>query len=166
MPKASVQGINLYYEVHGSGYPLILIRGLGRFSADEKGIPFYVGEQFFVGTFKKRPIKNIRRRSSPPFPDQLGMERKIFLDNSSNDEYKWRRDFLGGEESCPLLPPFIVPGTRNLLIITGAWRTILRPLFRSTRSGSKGRTGSGAPTSRRSLTATWTVATCTTALPG
>jgi pimeloyl-ACP methyl ester carboxylesterase len=29
MPKANVQGINLYYEVHGSGYPLILIRGLG-----------------------------------------------------------------------------------------------------------------------------------------
>jgi pimeloyl-ACP methyl ester carboxylesterase len=29
MPKANVQGNNLYYEVHGSGYPLILIRGLG-----------------------------------------------------------------------------------------------------------------------------------------
>lgn len=29
MPKANVQGINLYYEVYGSGYPLILIRGLG-----------------------------------------------------------------------------------------------------------------------------------------
>ncbi|TSA47661.1 MAG: alpha/beta fold hydrolase [Deltaproteobacteria bacterium] len=29
MPKANVQGINLYYEIQGSGYPLILIRGLG-----------------------------------------------------------------------------------------------------------------------------------------
>jgi 3-oxoadipate enol-lactonase len=30
MPKANIQGnMNLYYEVHGSGYPLILIRGLG-----------------------------------------------------------------------------------------------------------------------------------------
>ncbi len=28
MPKANVQGVNLYYEVHGSGYPLVLIRGL------------------------------------------------------------------------------------------------------------------------------------------
>jgi 3-oxoadipate enol-lactonase len=28
MPKAKVKDINLYYEVHGSGYPLILIRGL------------------------------------------------------------------------------------------------------------------------------------------
>ena len=45
-------------------------------------------------------------------------------------------------------------------------KDLILPLFRSTRSGSKGRTGSGGPTSRRSLTATWTVATCTTALPG
>jgi 3-oxoadipate enol-lactonase len=29
MPKARVQGINFYYEIHGSGYPLVLIRGLG-----------------------------------------------------------------------------------------------------------------------------------------
>lgn len=29
MPKANVQGLNLYYEVRGSGYPLVLIRGLG-----------------------------------------------------------------------------------------------------------------------------------------
>jgi len=28
MPKVKIQNINLYYEVHGSGYPLILIRGL------------------------------------------------------------------------------------------------------------------------------------------
>jgi pimeloyl-ACP methyl ester carboxylesterase len=28
MPKVKIQDINLYYEVHGSGYPLILIRGL------------------------------------------------------------------------------------------------------------------------------------------
>jgi len=29
MPKANVQDVNLYYEIQGSGYPLILIRGLG-----------------------------------------------------------------------------------------------------------------------------------------
>jgi len=42
----------------------------------------------------------------------------------------------------------------------------LSRMFRSTRSGSKSRRGSGGLTSRRPLTATWTVATCTTALPG
>jgi len=29
MPKVKAQGIDLYYEVHGAGYPLVLIRGLG-----------------------------------------------------------------------------------------------------------------------------------------
>ena len=29
MPKIKVQGINLYYEIHGEGVPLIMIRGLG-----------------------------------------------------------------------------------------------------------------------------------------
>jgi len=29
MPKVKVQGIELYYEVHGAGSPLVLIRGLG-----------------------------------------------------------------------------------------------------------------------------------------
>ena len=28
MPKVKVKAISLYYEVHGSGYPLVLIRGL------------------------------------------------------------------------------------------------------------------------------------------
>jgi len=29
MPTAKVEGIHLYYEIHGSGYPLLLVRGLG-----------------------------------------------------------------------------------------------------------------------------------------
>ncbi|MBW1788332.1 MAG: alpha/beta fold hydrolase [Deltaproteobacteria bacterium] len=29
MPKIDVKGTRLYYEAHGEGYPLVLIRGLG-----------------------------------------------------------------------------------------------------------------------------------------
>ena len=29
MPKAKVNGINLYYEVHGQGDPLVMIMGFG-----------------------------------------------------------------------------------------------------------------------------------------
>jgi len=29
MPKATVNGINLYYQVHGNGGPLVLIQGFG-----------------------------------------------------------------------------------------------------------------------------------------
>lgn len=36
MPIAHVRGLNLYYEVHGSGYPLLLIGGLGASGALHK----------------------------------------------------------------------------------------------------------------------------------
>ncbi|MBI5284395.1 MAG: alpha/beta fold hydrolase [Chloroflexi bacterium] len=39
MPKARVNGIELYYEVHGEGEPLLLIRGLGGHLAE---VPFLV----------------------------------------------------------------------------------------------------------------------------
>jgi hypothetical protein len=29
MPKVKVNGVNMYYEVYGEGFPLIMIRGLG-----------------------------------------------------------------------------------------------------------------------------------------
>ena len=104
-----------------------------------------------------------------PLPSRinLGWSERFFLTTHQMMSIPKKKARNPTDIQCyPLLPPFIVPGTRNLLIITGAWRTILRPLFRSTRSGSKGRTGSGGPTSRKSFTGTWTAATCTTALPG
>ncbi|MEM2830194.1 MAG: alpha/beta fold hydrolase, partial [Candidatus Jordarchaeales archaeon] len=29
MPYAKVRGLNMYYEVHGEGFPLVMIMGLG-----------------------------------------------------------------------------------------------------------------------------------------
>jgi len=40
-------------------------------------------------------------------------------------------DFLKGEKSCPLLPPFIVHEIRKIRIITAAWRNILKPSSKS-----------------------------------
>lgn len=37
-------------------------------------------------------------------------------------------------------------------IIAGAWKSIWKPSFRSTRSGSKGGTGSGGPTFQKVIT--------------
>jgi len=44
----------------------------------------------------------------------------INLDSSSNDEYTKDESPKPNSQCYPLLPPFTVPGTRNLLIITGA----------------------------------------------
>jgi 3-oxoadipate enol-lactonase len=62
MPKAMVQGINLYSEVHGSGYPLVLIRGLAS-NADHWycQVPAF-SSHFSVITFDNRGIG----RSSVP----------------------------------------------------------------------------------------------------
>ena len=56
MPKAMVQGINLYYEVNGSGYPLVLIRGLAS-NADHWycQVPAF-SSHFSVMTFDNRGI--------------------------------------------------------------------------------------------------------------
>ena len=56
MPKAKVKDINLYYEVQGSGYPLVLIRGLAS-NADHWycQIPAF-SSHFSVITFDNRGI--------------------------------------------------------------------------------------------------------------
>ena len=40
MPYAAVNGLNMYYEVHGEGPPLLLLHG-GSGSIPEKWIPFF-----------------------------------------------------------------------------------------------------------------------------
>jgi hypothetical protein len=82
-----------------------------------------------------------------------------------DDSIVARFDFLKGEKSCPLLPLLIVPGTRSFLIITGALRIILKSLFRSMRSGTRGSMDFSVPTYRRSFIGIWTAATSTAALP-
>ncbi len=43
MPYASVNGLNMYYEVHGAGEPLLLLHG-GANSIPEKWIPFFTSD--------------------------------------------------------------------------------------------------------------------------
>jgi pimeloyl-ACP methyl ester carboxylesterase len=85
MPTASVNGINLYYETHGTGEPLLLIMGLGaNATAWEQQIPAF-REEFQVIAFDNR---GSGRSDKPPPPysmqelaedargllDQLGIE--------------------------------------------------------------------------------------------
>jgi pimeloyl-ACP methyl ester carboxylesterase len=56
MPKITTNGIEIYYEVHGAGTPLVLISGLG-YPAWEwhKMVPF-LAEHFTVITFDNRGV--------------------------------------------------------------------------------------------------------------
>jgi len=54
MPKAKLDDISLYYEVHGKGAPLLLIAGLGSDSASWMGIVRKLSARFRVVTFDNR----------------------------------------------------------------------------------------------------------------
>ena len=65
MPKATCNGIELYYEVHGEGDPFVLISGLG-YSLWQwhKMVPF-LAEQFQVITFDNRGVGQSDRPAGP-----------------------------------------------------------------------------------------------------
>ena len=50
----------------------------------------------------------------------------------------WRFDFLKGEKSCPLPPPFTDHGICSLPIINGACRIILKPFAKFMRNDLNG----------------------------
>lgn len=54
MPKTNFNDISLYYEIHGSGYPLLLISGINADSASWTGVRGRLAERFRVITFDNR----------------------------------------------------------------------------------------------------------------
>lgn len=56
MPKIQTNGIELYYELHGSGAPLVLISGLGYPAWEWHKMVPYLAEKFQVITFDNRGV--------------------------------------------------------------------------------------------------------------
>lgn len=65
MPKTKVRDIEIYYEVHGEGFPLVLIRGLGS-NADHwyAQIPAF-SSHFSVVSFDNRGIGRSQKTDGP-----------------------------------------------------------------------------------------------------
>jgi len=70
MPKVRVQEIELYYEIHGAGYPLVLIRGLGS-NADH----WYVQVPAFSKKYRLVIFDNrgVGRSDKPDIPYTMSM---------------------------------------------------------------------------------------------
>lgn len=54
MPKAKLKDVTLYYEVHGKGFPLLLIAGLGSDSSSWLGVIHKLSKNFQVIVFDNR----------------------------------------------------------------------------------------------------------------
>lgn len=80
MPKAQTNGIELYYEIHGEGKPLVLISGLGYPSWQwHKMVPL-LAEKFQVITFDNRGVGQSDKPAGPYTAQMLAADTAGLLD--------------------------------------------------------------------------------------
>jgi len=80
MPKVRTNNIELYYETHGEGQPLVLISGLGYSSWQwHKMVPF-LADHFLVITFDNRGVGQSDKPAGPYSAQMLAMDTVGLLD--------------------------------------------------------------------------------------
>lgn len=117
MPYAAVNGLNMYYEVHGDGPPLLLLHG-GSGSIPEKWIPLF-SPQFQVIAFEQMGHGRTADVIDRPFryhdmaEDTIELMRHLEIDNAS---------FLGYSDGGIISIDIAIhhPERVTKLVITGA----------------------------------------------
>jgi pimeloyl-ACP methyl ester carboxylesterase len=85
MPITNVKGIELYYEVHGTGEPLLLIMGLAHNSLSwKKSLPAFT-EHFKVIIFDNRGTGRSSKPDTPYSIEMMAEEAKAVLDAAGVD---------------------------------------------------------------------------------
>lgn len=96
MPKVQANGIELYYETHGAGEPLVLVSGLG-YSAWQwhRMIPF-LAEHFQVVTFDNRGVGQSDKPAGPYTAQMLAADTVGLLDALGIDKAIVAGHSMGG----------------------------------------------------------------------
>ncbi|RPH58985.1 MAG: alpha/beta fold hydrolase [Chloroflexi bacterium] len=93
MPKIKTNGIDIYYEIHGSGSPLVLISGLGYPAWEWHKMAPHLAEKFQVITFDNRGVGQSDKPAGPytasmlaadvaGLLDAFGVEKAVILGHS------------------------------------------------------------------------------------
>ena len=80
MPKTVSNGINLYYETHGTGKPLVLISGLGYSLWQWHKMAPFLAEHFTVITFDNRGVGQSDKPAGPYTVQMLAADTVGLLD--------------------------------------------------------------------------------------
>lgn len=96
MPKTTSNGIELYYEIHGRGQPLVLISGLGYSSWQwHKMIPF-LAEHFQVIVFDNRGVGQSDKPQGPYSAQLLAADTTGLLDGLNIEKAIIASHSMGG----------------------------------------------------------------------
>ena len=93
MPHASINGISIYYESHGSGFPLVFAYGLGGNTGEWSGqVPAFSQRYRFIVWDPRGHGKS----ESPPHADQYGMQTSAEDLHGLLDHLGIERAYVGG----------------------------------------------------------------------
>src|SRR5512141_244911 len=96
MPKVQANGIELYYETHGEGKPLVLISGLGYSLWQWHKMVPYLAEHFKVITFDNRGVGQSDKPSGPYTAQMLAADTVGLLDALGIDKTIVAGHSMGG----------------------------------------------------------------------
>jgi 3-oxoadipate enol-lactonase len=80
MPTAKVGDINIYYEVHGDGEPLLLIMGYGAYSAQWAALIPHLSREYRVITFDNRGTGRSDKPDTPYTIKMMAADARGLLD--------------------------------------------------------------------------------------
>jgi pimeloyl-ACP methyl ester carboxylesterase len=96
MPKVTANGIEIYYETHGDGQPLVLISGIGYTNWQWNRMVPYLADRFRVITFDNRGVGKTDKPAGPYSAHMLAADTVGLLDALDIDKAVIMGHSMGG----------------------------------------------------------------------